>query len=591
MESYDGGRTRALGTGFLVGPDLVLTNFHVLEPLYGGQWSADRVRFRFDYTVLADGVVVHPGQTYGLAPDWDVDHSRYSPLDLQVDPSGAPGSDELDHALVRLDRAAGDDVVSAGQGAEPGAPARGFLELRPDPHDFLSDPLLSILQHPDGQPLKLAIDTSAVLGTVGPPDRPTRVRYATLTEPGSSGSPCFDADWNLVALHHSGDPKYEAFGRARYNEGIPAQALWALLDERDCTRLLGRPARGTPGPARPVPLPHPGPSVAGPSAASATRSSAPTRRAPERPAPLDLDPFVPRPEERLLEQALERPGAVVALHGPQGAGKSRLAREHARSSVRAAGPRSVWFVDLSGRGEQEAAARVVQHLPSSLGTDVEPEDVLAEWFADREVLVVLDNCDDAPLTTQGIVGHLLAHCSGVSVLTTSQASLGARRSADHRARPAAAAEGRHPGCRGRAVAGGAAVRRVGPTHHLRTRAGRRPGDGRRRGLRRARWPARTGADRGGPTRRAHAGRAARRGAARSRTARSAARARRQLRPLAGRRTTAVPAAVRPARAVPADHGDGGVLAGRAGGAGAVGSAGPDPPAAGRRSGRRPDGGD
>ena len=439
VESYDGGRTRALGTGFLVGPDLVLTNFHVLEPLYGGQWSADRVRFRFDYTVLADGVVVHPGRTYGLAPDWDVDHSRYSPLDLQVDPSGAPGPDELDHALVRLDRAAGDDVVSAGQGAEPGAPARGWLELQPDPHDFLSDRLLSILQHPDGQPLKLAIDTSAVLGTVGPPARPTRVRYATLTEPGSSGSPCFDADWNLVALHHSGDPKYEAFGRARYNEGIPAQALWALLDERGRAGLLGRPARDAPDPACLVSPPHPGPTLPGPtapgptavgpaapgpSAASPTGSSAPPRQAPERPAPLDLDPFVPRPEEQLLEQALERPGAVVALHGPQGAGKSRLAREHARSAVRTAGPRSVWFVDLSGRGEQEAAARVVQHLPSSLGTEVEPEDVLVEWFADRDVLVVLDNCDDAPLSTQRMVGHLLAHCSGVSVLTTSQASWG-----------------------------------------------------------------------------------------------------------------------------------------------------------------------
>ena len=38
----------------------------------------------------------------------------------------------------------------------------------------------------------------------------TRVRYRTNTEEGSSGAPCFDKDWELVALHHSGDPNYEA---------------------------------------------------------------------------------------------------------------------------------------------------------------------------------------------------------------------------------------------------------------------------------------------------------------------------------------------------------------------------------------------
>jgi V8-like Glu-specific endopeptidase len=31
-----------------------------------------------------------------------------------------------------------------------------------------------------------------------------RVQYLTDTLPGSSGSPVFDADWNVVALHHSG---------------------------------------------------------------------------------------------------------------------------------------------------------------------------------------------------------------------------------------------------------------------------------------------------------------------------------------------------------------------------------------------------
>ena len=49
------------------------------------------------------------------------------------------------------------------------------------------------------RPLKLAPDTEAVLSVNA---NGTRVRYANNTEPGSSGSPVFDINWNLVALHH-----------------------------------------------------------------------------------------------------------------------------------------------------------------------------------------------------------------------------------------------------------------------------------------------------------------------------------------------------------------------------------------------------
>ena len=70
-------------------------------------------------------------------------------------------------------------------------------------------------------------------------DAPTRVRYTTRTEPGSSGSPCFDIDWNLVALHHSGDPKYAQFKvKPDWNEGIPFATIMRLLDKRGLTEQL-----------------------------------------------------------------------------------------------------------------------------------------------------------------------------------------------------------------------------------------------------------------------------------------------------------------------------------------------------------------
>jgi V8-like Glu-specific endopeptidase len=76
-----------------------------------------------------------------------------------------------------------------------------------------------ILQYPKTQPLKLALDTEGVLRLNS---NGTRVRYATNTEGGSSGSPCFNINWTLVALHHYGDPSY---GQPKYNQGIPVNMI------------------------------------------------------------------------------------------------------------------------------------------------------------------------------------------------------------------------------------------------------------------------------------------------------------------------------------------------------------------------------
>jgi Trypsin-like peptidase domain len=94
---------------------------------------------------------------------------------------------------------------SASTGEKPYslAPARGCLQVPDRAYDFAPGTPLFIVQHPKGAPLKLALDTNAVIGLNG---NGTRVRYRTNTDKGSSGSPVFDQNWNLVALHHSGDP-------------------------------------------------------------------------------------------------------------------------------------------------------------------------------------------------------------------------------------------------------------------------------------------------------------------------------------------------------------------------------------------------
>jgi hypothetical protein len=62
------------------------------------------------------------------------------------------------------------------------------------------------------------------------------VRYRTNTEGGSSGSPVFDQNWQLVALHHAGDPSWVA----KYNEGIPISLILAQLKARGVDGALGK---------------------------------------------------------------------------------------------------------------------------------------------------------------------------------------------------------------------------------------------------------------------------------------------------------------------------------------------------------------
>jgi hypothetical protein len=205
------------GTGFLVGPDLVLTNHHVLADLLAGSGSPTGVRCRFDFRIRADHTVDH-GIEYGLADQWRIAESQHSAVDLAPAPGQAlPAPDELDYALIRL-------AGTPGAQAVPGRSTRGWLDLTADPPGLKHGLPLLILQHPAGQPIKQALDSEGVLAVN---DNGTRVTYGVNTLRGSSGSPCFTWDLQLVALHHAGEPE---FGAGR-NEGVPIALVAQHLRE------------------------------------------------------------------------------------------------------------------------------------------------------------------------------------------------------------------------------------------------------------------------------------------------------------------------------------------------------------------------
>ena len=212
------------GTGFLVGPRAVLTNYHVVESVIKKERTLADLTCRFDFKVREDGTSVNKGVIVSVTEV--AAHSLYDPADLH---KGAqqPNAANLDYALLLLNGAPGEEPIGGKATGEP----RGWMSLPQTPYAFTPQSPLFIVQHPNARPMKLALDTEAVIGLNA---NETRVEYRTNTEPGSSGSPCFDQNWNLVALHHSGDPNWVP----TWNEGIPLPLVRSQIVMKGFERFL-----------------------------------------------------------------------------------------------------------------------------------------------------------------------------------------------------------------------------------------------------------------------------------------------------------------------------------------------------------------
>ena len=230
------------GTGFLVGDETVLTNYHVVEHAIKKTDGADRknVRLLFDYRTDPDGQTVSPGVEYKLVDDeggWLIDARPYDPADLTARPIAENvaldrPADHLDYALLRVAGQPGKQQIGNKQ-VQNGA-IRGNLPLPGAGRDYTDDfdggkAAVFIFQHPRAEPLRLDWEKPAILGVN---QNQTRVLYSVNTLGGSSGSPCFNAKLELIALHHAGGKDWPAESRYLYNQGIPIGKIRDLLQHR-----------------------------------------------------------------------------------------------------------------------------------------------------------------------------------------------------------------------------------------------------------------------------------------------------------------------------------------------------------------------
>ncbi|WPU99905.1 trypsin-like peptidase domain-containing protein [Mucilaginibacter sp. cycad4] len=177
------GTTGEVGTGFLIDGNILITNNHVLKTPEIAAASTCWFNYQDNLSGNERKVV-----EFKLAPD---DFFKTS--------------QEFDFTAVKV------------KDNEFGTANEQFGALELKNTVVKKDEFVNIIQHPAGQKKQIALYHNIVtLAESG------IVQYLTDTLPGASGSPVFNSDWEIVALHHAG--KYiqspELNGPKAYNEGI-----------------------------------------------------------------------------------------------------------------------------------------------------------------------------------------------------------------------------------------------------------------------------------------------------------------------------------------------------------------------------------
>jgi endonuclease G, mitochondrial len=188
------GKLRGYGTGSLVSPALLMTNHHVLPDAETARHSI----IEFNYQ---DGIDGRPllAQVFPLDPDrfFLADHER-------------------DFALVAV-KASPDELAPF-----------GFNRLIEAEGKAIIGECVTIIQHPRGEKKQVALRENKIV------DIPESfLHYSADTEPGSSGSPVFNDQWEVVALHHASVPAPDRADLGGFmNEGIRISRILRFIREQ-----------------------------------------------------------------------------------------------------------------------------------------------------------------------------------------------------------------------------------------------------------------------------------------------------------------------------------------------------------------------
>jgi endonuclease G, mitochondrial len=203
VESNNAGVWEA-GSGFMISPDLFITNQHVIRD----EAAARTTQITFSRET-DDAGRPEPTTVFSLDPDR---FARFSK------------AEELDYAII---------AVGAKMSGAQSLAEFGYCVLSDHPDKHVLGMNVNIIQHPNAFPKMITVRNNLLTART---DR--TLLYETDTLKGSSGSPVMNDAWEVVALHHYGEPfleKTDDQGRSipiNVNEGVRISAIYRDLEAK-----------------------------------------------------------------------------------------------------------------------------------------------------------------------------------------------------------------------------------------------------------------------------------------------------------------------------------------------------------------------
>ena len=140
--------------------------------------------------------------------------------------------------------------------------------------------------------------------------------------------------------------------------------------------------------------------------------------------PVQLTSFVGREKEMEEVKRLLSSARLLTLTGPGGTGKTRLSLQ-AAADVLEEFADGAWLVELAPLADPFLVAQTAASVLGVRETRGKPMlDTLADYLRDKELLIVLDNCEHMIEECARVADHLLRACPNLKVMVSSREPLG-----------------------------------------------------------------------------------------------------------------------------------------------------------------------
>ncbi len=151
--------------------------------------------------------------------------------------------------------------------------------------------------------------------------------------------------------------------------------------------------------------------------------------------PLQLTSFIGREKEMKHAKEALRLNRLLTLAGTGGAGKTRLSLQTGAEVIDEF-EYGVWFVDLAALNDPALlTATIIVALGIKEQSKKTTEETLIDFLKEKEILILLDNCEQLVHACADLTERLLSSCSKLKIIATSREALNCKGEKTYRIPP------------------------------------------------------------------------------------------------------------------------------------------------------------